>query len=175
MWTFGAQGDQDGLCEVALAPEFADAAEFARVRLGIEPDPLQVKVLQASSKRVILNCARQWGKSVTAAMLAVHRAYTQEDSLIVVASPSRRQSAELMDKITRMLTQAGIAHSGDGINVPSAVLRENGSRIVGLPGRDDTTRGFSAVSLLLIDEAAQVRDAMFKTLTPMLAVTNGDL
>jgi hypothetical protein len=36
-------------------------------------------------------------------------------------------------------------------------------------------RGFSAVSLLLIDEAARVEDAMYKALRPMLAVGDGDL
>jgi hypothetical protein len=46
---------------------------------------------------------------------------------------------------------------------------------VGLPGVGATVRGYSAVSLLLIDEAAQVEDAVYKTLRPMLAVTNGDV
>ena len=36
-------------------------------------------------------------------------------------------------------------------------------------------RGFSAVSLLMIDEAARVDDAVYKALRPMLAVGNGDL
>ena len=36
-------------------------------------------------------------------------------------------------------------------------------------------RGFSAVSLLLIDEASRVEDAMYKALRPMLAVGDGDL
>jgi hypothetical protein len=36
-------------------------------------------------------------------------------------------------------------------------------------------RGFSAVSLLLIDEASRVDDAMYKALRPMLAVGQGDL
>jgi hypothetical protein len=36
-------------------------------------------------------------------------------------------------------------------------------------------RGFSAVSLLLIDEASRVDDAMYKALRPMLAVGRGDL
>jgi hypothetical protein len=151
-----------------------DAGEFARGRLGMEPDPLQMKLLQSDAHRVILNCSRQWGKSTVAAMLATHRAATQADSLVVVASVSRRQSAELLRKVTGMLERLGMAHGGDGVNVPSAVL-DNGSRIVGLPGRDDTTRGFSAVSLLLIDEAARVSDAIYKSLRPMLAVTDGDL
>ena len=40
---------------------------------------------------------------------------------------------------------------------------------------EGTVRGFSAVSLLLIDEAARVTDAMYKALRPMLAVGDGDL
>ena len=36
-------------------------------------------------------------------------------------------------------------------------------------------RGFSAVSLLIIDEASRVSDAMYRALRPMLAVGNGDL
>ena len=34
-------------------------------------------------------------------------------------------------------------------------------------------RGFSAVSLMLIDEAARVEDEMYKSLRPMLAVGTG--
>src|SRR6267154_2377305 len=56
-----------------------------------------------------------------------------------------------------------------------SLLFPNGSRIVGLPGTEGTVRGFSAVSLLLIDEASRVPDAMYKALRPMLAVSNGDL
>ena len=36
-------------------------------------------------------------------------------------------------------------------------------------------RGFSAVSLLLIDEAARVSDDLYKAVRPMLAVSDGDL
>jgi phage FluMu gp28-like protein len=51
----------------------------------------------------------------------------------------------------------------------------NGSRIVGLPGNEATVRGFSAVSLTLIDEAARVQDAFYRAVRPMLAVGDGDL
>src|SRR5438552_7301881 len=51
----------------------------------------------------------------------------------------------------------------------------NGSRIVALPGNEDTVRGFSAVSLVLIDEASRVSDSLYRALRPMLAVRNGDL
>ena len=73
-----------------------------------------------------------------------------------------------------MLRKLGISPVGDGDNEISLML-PNGSRIVGLPGSEGTVRGFSAVSLLLIDEASRVEDAMYKSLRPMLAVGAGDL
>jgi hypothetical protein len=51
----------------------------------------------------------------------------------------------------------------------------NQSRIVGLPATEATNRGFSAVSLLLVDEAARVSDHLYMALRPMLAVSAGSL
>ena len=131
-------------------------------------------MLLSDSRRGILNCTRQWGKSTVAAAKAVHRAFTRPNSLILVASPTERQSAEFLRKASEMLLRAGIAPRGDGDNATS-LLFPNGSRIVGLPGTEATVRGFSAVSLLLIDEAARVEDSMYKALRPMLAVGGGNL
>ena len=145
-----------------------------RHRLGLHPDPLQLQVLVSTARQSILNCTRQWGKSLIAAAKAVHRAYTQPGSEILVASPSERQSAEFLRKASRMVSKLGIRPRGDGDNAVSLLL-PNGSRIVGLPGNETTERGFSAVSLLLIDEASWVADSLYKALHPMLATTNGDL
>ncbi len=147
---------------------------FVRDRLGFEPDAVQREVLESTAKRGILNCTRQWGKSTMAAAKAVHRAFTRPKSLILAASPSERQSAEFLRKAAEMVGLLGIAPRGDGDNAISLML-PNGSRIVGLPGTEGTVRGFSAVSLLLIDEAARVDDSMYKSLRPMLAVGRGDL
>src|SRR5262249_48923571 len=51
----------------------------------------------------------------------------------------------------------------------------NGSRIVGLPGKEETVRGFSAVSMLVIDEASRVEDVMYEAVRPMLAISQGSL
>ncbi len=91
-----------------------------------------------------------------------------------MASPSERQSAEFLRKAGEMVARMGIRPRGDGDNSISLQL-PNRSRIVGLPGKEATVRGFSAVSLLLIDEAARVEDRMYKALRPMLAVGDGDL
>jgi hypothetical protein len=151
-----------------------DAAQFARTELGFKPDRWQQRVLASRAKRIILNCTRQWGKSTVAAAKALHRAWSVPDSLVLVASPCKRQSAEWMRKAEAMAMRMDFRPRGDGDNAISLAL-PNGSRIVGLPGSEATVRGFSAVSLLLIDEAARVSDAMYRALRPMLAVGNGDL
>jgi hypothetical protein len=154
--------------------EVQGAVEFARTRLQFEPDERQAEVLASTASRGILNCTRQWGKSTVTAAKAIHRAHTQPESLVVVASPSERQSGEWMLKAERLLGTLGVRSKGDGVNRLSLTL-PNGSRIVGLPGRDDKIRGLSKVSLLLIDEAAQVTESLYKSLMPMLAVSNGDM
>jgi hypothetical protein len=149
-------------------------SEFARHKLAFEPDPRQAAVLDSQAGRGILNCTRQWGKSTVLAVKAVHRAWTVPGSLTLIASPSERQSGEFLRKAAGFLARLDVKRRGDGDNAASLAL-PNGSRIVGLPGTEGTVRGFSSVSLLLIDEASRVSDAMYKSLRPMLAVGNGDL
>jgi hypothetical protein len=162
------------------APVAAKAAapvresEFAVARLGFTPDALQAAVLNSQAKRGILNCSRQWGKSTVLAVKAVHRAWSRAGSLVLVASPSERQSGEFLRKAAGFVAQLGVRRKGDGDNATSLAL-PNGSRIVGLPGSEATVRGFSAVSMLLIDEAARVDDRLYRALRPMLAVGDGDL
>jgi hypothetical protein len=52
---------------------------------------------------------------------------------------------------------------------------ENGSRIVSLPGQEQTVRGYAGVSLLVVDEAARVPDGLYYSVRPMLAVSDGRL
>src|SRR4051812_4591435 len=151
-----------------------DAAEFARMRLGLDIDARQAEILRSNAKRGILNCSRQWGKSTVAAVKALHRAYTQPGSLILVASPTERQSTELLKKIRAMVRRLGVRPRSDGGSDPT-ILLPNGSRIVALPGSEATVRGFSAPCMLLIDEASRVSDDLYKALRPMLAVSDGEL
>jgi hypothetical protein len=51
----------------------------------------------------------------------------------------------------------------------------NGSRVVSLPGNESTIRGYSGTKLLIVDEAAQVSDSLYKSVRPMLAVSGGRL
>ena len=151
-----------------------DAVAWARDILSFEPDPKQQEVLGVHAKRGILNCSRQWGKSTTCAIKAVHYAHFHPESLVLVASPSLRQSNEFLRKARKSVTKLGLRVRTDGQN-PCSILLPNGSRIVGLPESEDTIRGFSEVGLLIIDEASRVSDEMYQTLRPMLAVGGGAL
>src|ERR1017187_5069105 len=131
--------------------EADDPVVWAREKLGFEPDAAQARALRSKSKRGLLNCTRQWGKSTVTAAKAVHQAWSRKGSLTIVVSPSARQSGELVRKASGFASQMGVRAKGDGDNEISLEF-PNGSRIIGLPGTEATVRGFSAVSLLLVDE-----------------------
>ena len=109
-----------------------------------------------------------------AAVVALHRAYFREESTVLVASPTLRQSGELVNKVAAFARMLGIRPKGDGLHEVCLML-PNGSRIIGLPGTDGTVRGYSKVSMLIVDEAAQLPDSVYMALIPSLAVSNGDL
>jgi len=150
------------------------AAEWVRAKLGFDPDATQARLLDTRSKRVLLNCTRQWGKSTTTAAKAVHHAYTQPESLTLVVSPSARQSGEFVRKAAGFARRLGVRVKGDGDNQMSLEF-PNRARLVGLPGSEATIRGFSAVSLLLVDEASRVSDELYMAVRPMLAVSGGTM
>lgn len=141
---------------------------------GLRPDPWQSKFLRSDASRVLLNCSRQAGKSTMAAWLAVHTALYDPSSLILLLSPSLRQSQELFKKALAAYRTVG----GSEQTKTESALRlelENGSRIVSLPGKQDTVRGFSGVRLLVVDEAARVPGELYYAIRPMLAVSGGRL
>ena len=152
----------------------ADPARFAREALGFDPDDWQRQVLMSDSKRMLLNCSRQSGKSTTAAALALHRAIFYPGSLVLLVSPSLRQSGELFKKVIAHLKALEMAPPIIEENKQTLTLK-GGSRIVSLPGTEGTIRGFSGASLIIEDEAARVEDDLHLAIRPMLAVSGGRL
>lgn len=150
-----------------------DPVVFAR-HAGIEPDPWQAEVLRSSTSRALLNCSRQSGKSTTTATLALHTAIYEPGSLILLLSPSLRQSAELFRKLASQYTAIGATVPPKAESALRLEL-ENGSRVISLPATEATIRGFSDVNLLLIDEASRVKSELYHAVRPMLAVSQGRL
>jgi hypothetical protein len=139
---------------------------------GLEPDPWQLRVLEARPRR-LLNCSRQAGKSTTAAMLALGEAVLFPRTLVLLLSRSLRQSAELFRGVSDFFfkKRSPMVRRKCGHELQLS----NDSRIVSLPCSGDTIRGFANVKVLIIDEAARVPDDLYRTVRPMLAVSGGRL
>jgi hypothetical protein len=121
-----------------------------------------------------LLCSRQSGKSTASAALALRTALLASGALVLLLSPSLRQSSELYRKVADLYRR---------LNRPVAAAQEstlrlelaNGSRIISLPGTEDTVRGYSGAALLVIDEASRVPDTLYFSMRPVLAVSRGRL
>ena len=157
------------LAELAMA---LDPALLMRA-LDLEPDPWQSAVLRSDADRQLLLAARQSGKSSTTAALALHAALF-DPGLILMFSPSQRQSGEIFRKLVGYYRALGSPVPPLEVTATTLAL-DNGSRVVSLPGSHETVRGYSAPKLVIIDEASQVDDSLFTAVTPMLAVSRGRL
>src|SRR3954447_11158508 len=151
-----------------------DPALFAECKLGFTPDAWQRVFLRSPAIRVLLNVSRQAGKSTSAAILALHEALYRSGSLILLVSPSLRQSGELFRKVGEFRARLDPPPALKLDTALSAVLA-NGSRIVSLPGDEGTVRGFSAPRLIIEDEASRVDDGLYRAVRPMLATSGGKL
>jgi hypothetical protein len=152
-----------------------DPVWFAERVLGIEKlDDWQSDLLRKKPQRYILNCHRQSGKSTTVSVDALHTAAFESESLVLLVSPSLRQSSELFRKVADAYRKVeGIIPADSDLKL-TLELR-NGSRIVSLPGTEGTIRGFSGARLILMDEAARIPDLLYAAVRPMLAVSGGRL
>jgi len=141
---------------------------------GLVPDPWQRDFLRSQAQRILLLCSRQSGKSTTTAVRALHTALYTADSLVLLLSPTLRQSAELFRKVLDVygaLTEPEPRLDDNELKMALA----NGSRILSLPGKELTVRGYSGVRLIIVDEAARVPDSLYLSVRPMLAVSGGRL
>ena len=150
-----------------------DPVLWAQEVLGYHPDPWQADLLRSRSKKIILNCSRQSGKSTTCAALGLHESIYRRPSFGLVIAPSQDQSAELMMKFDEFRGAVELPSDYLSTDTKLAVRFANGNRFVARPGSEKTARSFSAVTLLLEDEASRVLDDLYNTVRPMLAVSNG--
>ena len=161
-----------GASMIAEAPP--DGPAVIMEASALPPDPWQRRLLDTEHKRTLLLVTRQGGKSTTTAAKALHKALYKPGSLVLLLSPSLRQSQELFLKTISLYQQAGEVVALDSL---SALRMQfvHGSRIIALPGTEKTVRGYSGVDLLVIDEASRVLDELYYSVRPMLAVSGGEM
>src|SRR5262249_29222925 len=128
--------------------------------LGLEPEPWQVESLEAGHRRLLRKCCRQAGKSTTVAVLALTEAVFLPGTQVLLLSRSLRQSTELFRIVTEFYAR-----------LKSPLLKrqtrgelqlDNHSRIVCLPCQEQTIRGFSHISLLILDEPPRVPHDLYR-------------
>ena len=137
--------------------------------LGLEPAAWQAEYLRAPLGASILALtARQVGKTTTAAWAIAHYMLFTPGGLSVIACPAQRQSAEAVRRVRDSLIKVGAELKVD--NVYGLELK-NGSRVLALPGSDDSIRGLTVDGWIVADEAARLDNNLISALRPMRART----
>lgn len=123
--------------------------------------------------------SRQTGKDFSSSEEAVRDCLTGEKRNWLIAAPSERQSLETLAKCREWAEAYNLAiadASEERFGGSSALLKAstieftNGSRIIAVPGRPDTVRGFSANVLLTEFAFFEDSDATWRAILP--SVTN---
>src|SRR5207245_4642868 len=159
---------------VSVNPLLADLVAMANpVALaratGMVPDGWQSAILRSEASRVLILASRQIGKSTVGSVLAVHRALYAPKSLVLLVSPSLKQSQELFRSCLTLYRALGRPVDASSESALTLEL-ENRSRLVALPGAEATIRGFAAAALVVVDEAARVPTELYHAVRPMLSV-----
>jgi hypothetical protein len=147
-----------------------DPARLFRRASEQEPYPWQVDIMRPDRPRVIVNGPRQSGKSESLAAVAVHTALNVEGSTCLLGAVSQRQANLLLRTVRLYLRRLGAPVPSE-LESQSAIQLRNDSRIVSIPMTSDaaTTRGFSHVDLLALDESARIPDDAFEAMLPVVA------
>jgi hypothetical protein len=149
---------------------------FFRAVTGLPPTDYQEQILLDKNTHITIRAGRQTGKTEVIAAKVLWNCITNPVSFkVLIIAPTARQSNIVYSKIETYLARNNdlrkfiLHHTQDYTNF------DNGSEIYCLPGDNpDTVRGYSP-NMIVIDEAAFVKDKVYEAIEPSLAVTNGTL
>lgn len=136
--------------------------------LGFSCFEWQKDVLKDTSKRKVINGARQSGKSTIVAAVPAHTARFYPGSISIIGAPTENQANETMSKVISFIARDK--------NYPrlrkcsnEEVQLENGSRIIVRTAKSDTFRGYSCPRVIILDEASRIEDEAYTSgARPML-------
>lgn len=144
-----------------------DPVVFAR-GTGFAPEAWQSRLLRSTAKRALIRCCRQAGKTQTTSLKALHTALYNPGRDVLIVSPTQRQSDEMLHRVAALYKGMSEQPRLKRDNTSEMGL-SNGARVVSLPGSEGGIRGFSAVKLLILDEASRIEDDVFASVLPMVA------
>ena len=140
-------------------------------------DNWQQEVLNTEGN-IVLRSGRQVGKSTVISIKAADYAVKHKDKTILIIASVERQARLLFDKTLNYLYENYKSYIKKGKERPTqhVIKLNNGSVIhclpTGLSGYG--IRGYT-IDLLIADEAAFIEEEVWTAVTPMLAVTKGQI
>ncbi len=150
-----------------------DPVLFAELLLEFKPFPYQAKLLRDESPRIVACMGRQTGKTTIIAIKAIHHAYTNPNSTVLITSPSLRQSMIMFDRILKFIQSNPILSRSITRKTRTIIQLTNGSQIIALPASGFLLRGYTA-NLIIADEAAFMPEELItQVIFPMLSTTQG--
>ena len=141
-----------------------DPVAWVREVLGFEPTPWQAEFLRAPRGASVIALTARAGRQDHDRRLG-HRPSHAVYAGRVKTCPAQRQSAELR-RVREILVKVGTELKND--NVYGLELK-NGSRVLALPGSDDSIRGLTVDGWIIADEAARLSTDLLSALPPMRA------
>ncbi|MBM3754362.1 MAG: hypothetical protein FJW38_10330 [Acidobacteria bacterium] len=156
-----------------VCPNAEKPSEWAARALHFTPSKLQAEILNYQGDRLILCCARQWGKSTIIAVKALHEAVHNPGTTTIILSRTKSQADVILQRIRANAAALDLPlkrHHGR----EHSIAFPNGSAIFAIAHNAETAVGYTA-NTLIVDEAAVVSDETFAAVLPCIAHTNGKL
>lgn len=159
------------------AREAEDPVQWLQANTDFRPWPYERGILRDHALRLrVVRKSRQIGISTTIAYESLWKGFTMPGRLILIVSPSDRQSRLIMGKVQDAVGKSsGLRGLVVRQNLSELVLG-NGSQIVSLPNNPDRIRGYAANDVIL-DEAAHFerQSLVMPVVSPMISATRGTL
>ena len=142
-------------------------------QLQFNPFPWQDAILNSTGRRIIINAARQSGKSTITSADPCWTAKYEPDSLSIVLAPTESQSQDDMEKIQRFISMDN--SYPEYYPAATHVKVSNGSKIRVVPATQ-SARGKSRPKIVILDEASQINDLIYtEVVLPMFTNNPGRL
>ena len=156
-----------------VCPNAETPADWAFRALHFQPSKLQSEILNYQGDRLILCCARQWGKSTIVAIKALYEAVHNPGTVTIILSRTKPQASIILQRIRANMAALDLPikrHQGRD----HSIALPNGAAIFAIAHNAETAVGYTA-NTLIVDEAAVVADETFAAALPSIARTNGKL
>jgi hypothetical protein len=128
-------------------------------------DPWQAQFMVNNEPHVLMNCARQVGKSQIVSLKCAYNAVFRSRRVVVIA-PTLRQSTIIHRRARRWLFNGSIGVEEVGYDL----FIQGGGQITALPGdRPDLAIRGDTIDDLIVDEASRVKSQLIAAATPATA------